>query len=149
VAEGLEVRVAGAGHAGRVGGPPGDLYLSLHVEPHPVFERRGQDLVAILEIDLTQAALGTEAEFDGLDDRERVRIEPGTESGAVLRLKGKGIPNLNRRGRGDLYLSVHVRIPDARDKRQRELLAELAELRGAAAGKGAIVDATLTRPERA
>ncbi len=147
VADGLEVRVAGVGHAGRGGGPLGDLYLSLRVEPHPVFERRGQDLVAVLELDVTQAALGAEAEFDGLDGRERVRIEPGTESGTVLRLKGRGIPNLNRRGRGDLYLSVRVRIPDGRDKRERELLAELAELRGAPAGKGAIVETTLTRPD--
>ena len=132
VADGMELRVAAAGHAGRGDAPPGDMYVSLHVAPDPVFERRGQDLIAALDISMIQAALGAEVEVDTLDGPEIVRIEPGTESGALVRLRGRGIPNLNRRGRGDLYLSVHVRVPGDLRRRERELLERLAELRGEA-----------------
>ncbi|MEX2439971.1 MAG: molecular chaperone DnaJ [Actinomycetota bacterium] len=146
VADGLELRVGSGGHAGRAGGPPGDLYLSLRVEPSPLFERRGQDLVTLLEIDMTQAALGAEVEVDTLDGRERVKIEPGTEAGTVVRLKGQGIPNLHRRGRGDLFLSVRIRIPDGKDTAERELLRRRAYLRGSRAGKGSVVDGRLRHP---
>ncbi|MEX2275121.1 MAG: molecular chaperone DnaJ [Actinomycetota bacterium] len=147
VADGLELRVQSGGHIGRGGGPAGDLYLSLRVEPHVVFERHGQDLATVLEIEMTQAALGAEIEVETLDGRERVKIEPGTSSGTILRLKGHGIPNLGRRGRGDLFLSVDVRIPDAKDKQQRRLLVELADLRDEAVGKGAVVPGSLRHPD--
>jgi len=129
VSDGLELRIAGAGHAGRAGGPPGDLFLRLQVEPHPVFERRGQDLFAVLEVPMVQAALGTEIEIETLDGTERVEIEPGTRSGTTLRLRGKGVPNLNRRGRGDLFLSIDVDILSGLKRDERELLQQLAELR--------------------
>jgi len=147
VADGLELRVQAGGHVGRSGGPAGDLYLSLHVQPHEVFERHGQDLATVLQVEMTQAALGAEIEVETLDGSERVKLEPGTSSGTILRLKGRGIPNLNRRGRGDLFLSVDVRIPDAKDKKQRTLLSELAELRDEAAGKGAVVSGSLRHPD--
>lgn len=134
VADGMEVRVAEAGHAGRAGGHAGDLYLSLRVQPSPVFERRGQDVVAALDVSMVQAALGADVEIETLDGAERVRVEPGTESGAIIRLKGRGIPNLNRRGRGDLFLSVRVRVPSHLKREERELLERLAELRGEPAG---------------
>jgi molecular chaperone DnaJ len=135
VADGMELRVAGGGHAGR-DAPPGDLYVSLRVDPDPVFERRGQDLVAALDVSMIQAALGADVEIQTLDGPETVRIDPGTESGAVLRLRGRGIPNLNRRGRGDLYLSVHVRVPRDLRRKERELLERLADLRGESATQG-------------
>jgi molecular chaperone DnaJ len=75
-------------------------------------------------------------EIDTLDGSETVRVDPGTESGAIIRLKGRGIPNLNRRGRGDLFLSVHVRVPGDLKRKERELLERLAELRGEPAGRG-------------
>lgn len=134
VADGMELRVAGAGHAGRGGGPSGDFFLSLRVRPSPVFERRGQDLVSTLEVSMLQAALGADVEVETLDGPEVVRIEPGTESGSTIRLRDRGIPNLNRRGRGDLYLSVHVRVPRDLKRKERELLERLAELRGERTG---------------
>ena len=129
VSDGLELRIAAAGHAGRAGGPTGDLYLRLQVEPHPVFERRGQDLFAVLEVPMVHAAIGTEVEVETLDGSERVEIEPGTRSGTTLHLKGKGVPNLNRRGRGDLFLTIDVDIPRGLKRDERKLLQQLAELR--------------------
>lgn len=147
VSDGLELRVPGAGHAGVAGGAPGDLYLSIRVQPHPVFERRGQDLFAELDVSMAQAALGVEAEVPTLDGSERVRVEPGTPSGTVLRLRGKGVPNLGRRGRGDLFLTVNVETPTDLDREERRLLERLAELRSEPAGKHADpTPARLRRP---
>ena len=106
VTDGMELRIGGAGHAGRAGGPPGDLYLSIQVDEDPVFERHGPDVFAVLEVPMVQAALGGEVQVETLDGTERVGIEPGTESGTTVRLKGKGIPNLGRGGRGDLFLTI-------------------------------------------
>ncbi len=148
VADGVELRVSGEGHAGRAGGVPGDLYLSIEVEEHPVFERRGQDLFAVLDVPMVQAALGAELEVETLDGAEAIRIGPGTESGQVFRLRGKGIPNLNRRGRGDLVLTVHLVTPTGLSREERGLLERLAELRGQVAGKRARDAAVLRRPGR-
>jgi molecular chaperone DnaJ len=146
VADGVELRVPGEGHAGRSGGPPGDLYLSLGVEEHPVFERRGQDLYAVLEVPMVQAALGAELELESLDGTERVQIEPGTESGTTFRLRGRGMPGLGRRGRGDLFVTVHVATPSDLSREQRRLLEQLAEARGEVAGRRAKGRAMLRRP---
>ncbi len=149
VADGLELRVSGAGHAGPAGGPPGDLYLSIAVLEHAVFERRGQDLFAVLEVPMVQAALGAELEVETLDGPESVELDPGTESGATFRLRGKGMPNLGRRGRGDLFVTVHVADPGASSRaKERKLLEQLAELRGHAAGKRARDRASLRKPGR-
>ena len=146
VSDGLELRIAGAGHAGRAGGPAGDLYLTLHVEDDPVFERRGTDLFAVLEVPMVQAALGAEVEVETLDGPERIYVEPGTASGATLRLNGKGVPNLGRRGRGDLFLTIRVATPKPGSKQERGLLEQLAALRGEPAGKKASVKSALRRP---
>ncbi|HYU58309.1 MAG TPA: molecular chaperone DnaJ [Actinomycetota bacterium] len=130
VADGTELRVGGAGAAGRNEGPPGDLFVTVRLRPHAVFERRGQDLVAALRITFTQAALGADLDVSTLDGTEKVRIDPGTEPGTVIRLRGRGVPNLAGRGRGDLYLTVQVEIPKGLLKRERELLHELAAIRG-------------------
>ncbi len=129
VADGMELRVSGEGSEGRAGGPPGDLYVSLRVAPHPVFERRGQDLVCALVVPMTQAALGGEVEISTLEGAQRIDLDPGVQSGAVLRLRGRGLPHLGRRGRGDLLVTVVVETPKARSKEERALLERFAELR--------------------
>lgn len=146
VADGLELRVSGAGHAGPGGGPPGDLYLSIAVEPHAVFERRGQDLFSVLEVPMVQATLGVSLDVDTLDGLETIELEPGTESGSTFRLRGKGMPNLGRRGRGDLFVTVHVQTPSDLSREERTLLEQLAELRGKAAGKRARDRAQMRKP---
>jgi molecular chaperone DnaJ len=146
VSDGLDLRIAEAGHAGRAGGPAGDLYLSISVEPDPVFERRGTDVFAILDVPMTQAALGAAVEVETLDGPETVEVEPGTASGTTVRLRGKGVPNLGRRGRGDLFLTVNVVTPTPGSKEERRLLEQLAELRGEPAGKRASSRADLRRP---
>jgi molecular chaperone DnaJ len=146
VADGLELRVTGAGHAGTAGGPAGDLYLTLSVAEHTVFVRRGQDLFATLEVPMVQAALGAELEIDTLEGSERIELEPGTESGTTFRLRGKGMPNLRRRGRGDLFVTVHVSTPSGHSREERKLLEQLAELEGRPAGKRAHDRGTLRRP---
>jgi molecular chaperone DnaJ len=147
VADGVELRVTGSGNAGPAGGPSGDLYVGIRVEPSLAFERRGQDLFAILDVPLTQAALGAEVEFQALDGAERVRVEPGTESGELIRLRGKGVPNLNRRGRGDLYVTVHVTVPKDLSRAERKLLEELAEARGERTARKEPAVGELRRPE--
>jgi molecular chaperone DnaJ len=146
VSDGLDLRVPGVGHAGRAGGPAGDLYVTVSVEEDPVFERRGGDVFADLVIPMTQAALGAEIEVETLDGPERIEVQPGTASGTALRLRGKGVPNLGRRGRGDLFLTIRVDTPTAGSKEERRLLEQLAEVRGEAAGKRASVKAALRRP---
>lgn len=145
VTDGMELRVSGAGQDGRAGGQPGDLYVSLSVEPHPIFERRGQDLVCELPVAMTQAALGADVEIPTLDEPESVHLQPGITSGTVLRLRGKGVPHLGRRGRGNLYVTVVVETPSPRSKEERELLERLARLRGERPAKGKGLTGTLRK----
>jgi molecular chaperone DnaJ len=130
VSDGMELRVNGGGNAGVSGGPTGDLFVGIQVEASPAFERRGQDLVSVLLVPFTQAALGAEVEVQTLDGAERIRLEPGTPPGTVIRIRGKGVPNLNRRGRGDLYVTVELDVPAELTKDERQLVDRLAELRG-------------------
>ena len=147
VSDAMELRIGGAGHAGRAGGPPGDLYLSVYVEPDPVFERHGQDVFAVLEVPMVQAALGAELEVETIDGPETIGVEPGTQSGTTLRLRGKGVSNLGRRGRGDLFLTVQVEVPRDLSRDERRLLEEVARLRSEPAGKKASAKGTLRRPD--
>ena len=146
VSDGMELRVTGSGHAGVAGGPSGDLYVSISVEPSVAFDRRGQDLFTVLDITMTQAALGAQIDIDGLDGTERIGVESGTESGTVVRLKGKGVPNVNRRGRGDLYVTLHVVTPHDLSREERKLVERLAELRGEATHRE-VAAGELRRPE--
>jgi molecular chaperone DnaJ len=147
VSDGLELRVPGEGHAGRSGGPAGDLYLTLRVRPHAVFDRRGQDLFAVLDVSVPQAALGAELEVPTLGAVETVRLEPGTASGTTIRIRDQGLPNLGRRGRGDLFLTVHVETPRDLEREERALLERLADLRGESVGKrSGSAPARLRRP---
>ena len=143
VSDGMELRVPGAGHAGVATGSAGDLFVRLEVEPSAAFERRNQDLYGVLDVSITQATLGAELTVPGLEGEERVRIEPGTPSGTILRLRGKGVPNLQRRGRGDLYITVHVVTPTDLSREETQLLERLAELRGESGG----ARGDLRRPE--
>jgi molecular chaperone DnaJ len=147
VSDGMELRVSANGNAGVAGGSPGDLFVALAVEPADEFDRRGQDLFTVLDITMTQAALGTELKIETLEDVETVRVEPGTESGTVVRLKGKGVPNLSRRGRGDLYVTLHVMTPRDLSRDQRKLVEQLAQLRGEETVRDRPRRGTLRRPE--
>jgi molecular chaperone DnaJ len=111
-----------------------------------VFERRGHDLHAVLDIPMVQAALGTELEVETLDGNERVKIYPGTQSGEVIRLRGRGVPHLGRRGRGDAYLTVHVRTPEGLRREERQMMTRLGEIRGDLPGSGRTVG-RLRRPD--
>jgi molecular chaperone DnaJ len=146
VADGMELRIAGAGHAGRGGGSAGDLYVAIHVEPSLAFDRRGQDLFTVLDVPLTTVVLGGEVQIEALDQQERIRIEPGTESGTIVRLKGKGIPNVNRRGRGDLFVTIHVVTPTHLSKEERKLFERFAELRGHGSSRREPIEGELRRP---
>jgi molecular chaperone DnaJ len=135
VGDGMELRIEAGGEDGRQGGPGGDLYLTLRVEPHPIFERRGQDVVAVLELPLTVATLGGELEVPTLDGPEVVRVPAGTRAGELIRLRGRGAGNLGRRGRGDLVLQVDLAVPQRLGRKERALLEELADLQGERPGR--------------
>ena len=127
---GNRIKLTGSGEVGPGGGPPGDLYVELRVRPHPVFARRGDDLYARVEVPMTAAALGTVLHLDTFDGPQEIDIAPGTQPEEVITLPGLGVGRLNGHGRGDLKVEVDVEVPTALDDRQRELLAELAALRG-------------------
>jgi molecular chaperone DnaJ len=125
---GSRVRVAGRGNAGVMGGPPGDLYIITQVDPHPFFERRGDDLYTHVPITVTEASLGAKVEVPTIDGRAQVRIPPGTDSGKKLRLREKGAPSARHPGkRGDQIVEVQVVVPRPEDERVRNLLKELAK----------------------
>ncbi|MGH2680276.1 MAG: J domain-containing protein [Actinomycetota bacterium] len=147
VLEGMDLRVGGQGNAGVADGPPGDLIVGVEVTPSEAFERQGHDLYGVLDVSITQATLGDEIEIETLDGPERLRIDPGTESGTVLRLKGKGVPHLQRRGRGDLFVTLHLVTPRDLSKEERSLLERLAQLRGDASSNNGGSPRELRRPE--
>ena len=148
VADRMELRIGGAGNAGRAGGSAGDLFVGIRVEPSVAFDRQGQDLFAILDLSMAQVALGAEVEVATLDGVERLRIDPGTPSGTVIRLRGKGVPNLNRRGRGDLNVTVHVVTPTDLSREERKLFEQLATIRGETSSKHEPARRELRRPDR-
>ena len=126
---GSRVRVAGRGNAGVHGGPPGDLYIITKVQPHPFFDRRGDDLYTTVPITVTEASLGAKVEVPTIDGRAQVRIPPGTNSGKKLRLREKGAPSARQGGkRGDQIVEVQIVAPKPEDERVRNLLKELAKI---------------------
>jgi molecular chaperone DnaJ len=129
VSEGMELRMEGGGEDGRRGGFRGDLYVALSVAPHPVFRRQGQDLACVMEVPLTTALLGGDVEIETLDGPETLSIPAGTRAGSVLRVRGKGVPHLGRRGRGDLLAQVDLEVPPKLSRKERGLVEELADLR--------------------
>jgi len=127
VDDGTRLRISGEGEAGFNGGPAGDLYVVLHVEEHPFFERRDQDLFCTIPINFAQAALGANVEVPTLNGAERLSIPEGTPTSKVFRLKGKGLPNPNGGSRGDLYVRVRVAVPEKLTREQRQLIEKLGE----------------------
>ncbi len=128
--DGLQLRVPGHGEAGEPGARPGDLYVVVHVAPHATFERDEQDVLMTLPITYPQAVLGAEVEIPTLDGSARLRIPAGTQSHAILRLRGKGLPALRGGGRGDQLVRVVVTTPERVSAEERKLLERLAELQG-------------------
>ena len=122
---GTRLRVAGEGEPGPNGGPAGDLYVVLEVKEHPFFERRGADLYCTIPLSIAQAALGTELQVPGLNGEEKLKIPEGTQSGAVFRLKGKGLADPRGGGKGDLYYHVRVLTPTKLTREQRKLMEQL------------------------
>lgn len=125
---GARLRSAGNGESGLRGGAPGNLYVILHVRPHEIFEREGDDLICDVPIQFVQAALGAEIEVPTLSGRAFIRIPAGTQSGTVFRLKERGIRNVQGYGVGDLHVRVQVEVPTRLNTSQREKLQEFAEL---------------------
>jgi molecular chaperone DnaJ len=125
---GTRLRVAGEGEPGPNGGPAGDLYVVLDVKEHPFFERRGADLYCTIPLSIVQATLGTELQVPGLNGEERLKIPEGTQSGAVFRLKGKGLADPHGGGKGDLYYHVRVLTPTKLTREQRKLIEQLGAM---------------------
>jgi molecular chaperone DnaJ len=128
VDDGQRLRVDGEGSAGLYGGPSGDLYVTFSVKPHKLFHRDGSDVLYELPINFAQAALGDEIRVPSLDGRIDLKIPSGTQNGKTFRFKGKGIPYIDSRGRGDLLVKVVITTPQHLDKNQRHLFEELAKV---------------------
>jgi molecular chaperone DnaJ len=135
VDDGTTLRLTGRGAVGPRGGPTGDLYVSVRVRPHPVFERHGTDLYHRLHLPVTQAALGVELDYETLDGDVEVRIPAGTQTGEVFRLRGSGVPHLQGRGRGDIVLEVVVDTPTGLSAEEDKLFRSLAVERGETVGE--------------
>jgi molecular chaperone DnaJ len=130
VDHGTQIRLAGEGGPGVYGGPNGNLFLILEVEPHKFFKRRENDIILNIDINVAQAALGAEIEVPTLDGNEKLKIPAGTQPGRVFTLKGKGVPYLRRKDRGDQLVIVNVEVPAKLTKEQRELFEKLAKSLG-------------------
>lgn len=127
VSEGNYIPLHGQGNQGRRGGPPGDIIVVIEEEPHKVFVRNGSDAILDLLVSFPEAALGADIEVPTLTGRARLRIEPGTQSGRILRMRDKGIPHLNSFGRGDQLVRVNVWVPTRLTPHDKTLLKQLAE----------------------
>ncbi|MFZ0725809.1 MAG: molecular chaperone DnaJ [Desulfobacterales bacterium] len=125
---GSRLRLTGEGEAGPRGGPPGDLYVFIHVEPHDFFERHDTDVICRIPISFVQAALGDGLEIPTLNGKKSIEVKKGTQHGDLLRLPGEGIPSLRNGSRGSLIVQYSIRIPTRLNKKQEDLLREFAKL---------------------
>jgi len=128
LADGTRIRVPGKGNVGRNGGDHGDLYMTVHVEPHPLFRREGDDLHIVVPVAIHEAALGTKFEVPSLDGPARVRVPPGTQSGQRFRLRERGVPSARHGRRGDLVVEVRLVLPPLLDERSKDLLREFGRI---------------------
>ena len=128
VDNGSRLRISGQGEAGVQGGPPGDLYVVLFVQEHEFFERQENNVYCTIPVSFPQAALGTEIKVATLDGEETLEIPEGTQSGSIFRLRGKGIPSLNGKGRGDQFVTVNIETPTKLSREQKKLLEQFAEV---------------------
>jgi molecular chaperone DnaJ len=139
--EGHQIRLSGEGEAGPRGGAAGNLYVAVHVTPHALLRRDGTEIYYDLQLSIAQAALGTRVRIPTIEGEEELEVRGGTQPGAEIRLRGRGVPHLRRAGtRGDLHVMVHVNVPTKLSKRQRELLEELAAESGDAVLAGGLLD---------
>lgn len=127
VDHGTQIRLAGEGEMGERGGPTGNLYVILDVEPHAIFQRRGDDILVELQVNVAQAALGADVKVPTLEGEEEITIPPGTQSATVLRMRNKGVPHLRRNGRGNELVVVRVAVPTKLTHDQKRLLRDLGE----------------------
>jgi molecular chaperone DnaJ len=127
--EGMRLRIADRGHAGRHGGRNGDLYVTVHVQPHPVFTRQGDDLHMVASIGVHDAVLGARIDLQTIDGAITLRIPPGTQAGQRFRLRERGAPTPSG-GRGDLFVEVRIVLPRVVDERGKELMKEFGKLYG-------------------
>jgi len=127
---GSRLKLRGEGEAGRNGGPPGDLYVIINVSSHPLFARQDNDIVCEVPVSFAQAALGAEIDVPTIEGKLKMKVAPGTQSGTVLRLRGKGVPDVRGAARGDQLVRVVVETPRKLTARQRELLEEFARSAG-------------------
>jgi molecular chaperone DnaJ len=128
VGEGMAVTVSGKGNAAQRGGVNGDLLVVIEEERNPDLMRDGNDLIHNLNLTVTMAILGGEVEVPTIDGRVKIKIAPGTHAGKVLRLRGKGLPEVNGYGRGDILIVVDITIPDSLNSEERKLLEKLSEM---------------------
>jgi len=122
---GSKVRIPDKGNAGRLGGPPGNLFITIEVESHPVFKRKGANIYIQVPITVPEATLGDKIEVPTLDGETTIKIPPGTKSGQKFRLRDKGAPVLGKRAHGDQFVEVTIVPPSFKDQRVRELMTEL------------------------
>ncbi len=127
VEQDTRIRYQSEGEAGRFGGPAGDLYVVLSVKKHKFFERDGDDLHCVMPVSFPQAALGTELAIETLEGAETIKVPEGVQSGREFRLRGKGVPHLNERGKGDLIVEIRVATPTKLSKEQRDLMKQLSD----------------------
>ncbi len=125
--DGHSLRLSGEGEPGTKGGPKGDLYVVVHIAPHEIFERHGDDVLCEAHISFPQAALGTKISVSTLTGKAKLKIPAGTQTGTIFRLKGKGIHHLHGLGKGDQYVRVTIQTPTKLTQHQKKLLAELAK----------------------
>jgi molecular chaperone DnaJ len=127
IASGQQLRLQGEGESGSLGGPSGNLYVVIQVQEHEFFRRDGNNLFCEIPVNYTTVALGGEIQVPTLDGQEPVKVPEGTQTGTTLRLRGKGMPDVNGRGRGDLFATVQVQTPKKLTREQRRVLEELAK----------------------
>lgn len=127
--EGYQLRLRGEGDMAQGGGEPGDLYVLVHIMPHELFVRDGEDLHYVQIISYPQAVLGTEIEVPTLEEPAKIKINPGTQVGTVISLRGKGMPRFRGYGKGNLLVRLGIAVPEKVSKKERELLEQLAEER--------------------
>ena len=130
VDDGTRIRLSGEGEPGLRGGPPGNLYVVLRVKPHKVFRRNEDNILLELDVNVAQAALGDKIVVPCLDGDEELVVPAGTQGGEVFRIKGRGVPHLQRNGRGDQLVVVHVATPTKLTDEQRQLFSELGKTLG-------------------
>lgn len=128
--DGQTISLQGEGESGLRGGPAGDLYVVIHIKPHPIFKREGYDVVCDIPISFTQAALGGEIDIPTIDGIIKYTIPEGTQTSTVFKLKGKGIKRLRSNSRGDQYIRVNVEVPTKLTQKQKDLLRQFAEISG-------------------